>query len=67
MKRLYGLFERERGTRKWTRMYPELAFTKATAVRAFQDHLLAPYFRDIHNPSVSNKERSLRPVTKGIL
>lgn len=58
--RLYGLFERQHGTRKWLRLWPELSFPKPTAVRAFQSRLLEPYLDPEH---YGNFERSLRPVT----
>lgn len=64
MKRLYGLFERTRGTRRWVRLSPTLAFDKETAIRVFQDKLLAPYLDHggMVNPAVASKERCLRPV-----
>ena len=40
--RLYGLFEMQNG--RWVRLYPSLAYPKATAVRLFQSALLAGAF-----------------------
>jgi len=37
-KRMYGLFEKQEG--KWVRVYPDMAYTKQTAVRIFQNKLL---------------------------
>jgi hypothetical protein len=54
--RMYGLYERPRGTRRWTRLFPEVAYPKASAVRIFQSALLAPF---LDGRSV---ERCLRPI-----
>jgi hypothetical protein len=54
-KRLYGLFEKREG--KWIRLFPELAYPKSTAVRLFQNHLLAHFLH-------GTPERSLRVVPK---
>jgi hypothetical protein len=68
MKRLYGLFERQRGTRKWTRRFPELSFDKPTAIRVWQSHLLAPYLDHggTSDPPAASYERCLRPVTRAV-
>ena len=57
--RLYGLFERIRGTRKWTRVYPDRAYGKDIAVRVFQNNLLSPYL----NPDLAGFEFCLKPLT----
>lgn len=54
-KRLYSLYEREKGTREWKRI-SEIACYKQNAVRLFQNQLLAP---TLHGLPVT---RSLRPV-----
>ncbi len=56
MVRFYGLFKKVNG--KWVRMYPELSYPKATAVRVFQGELLACAL------GAATEERSLRPLTK---
>jgi hypothetical protein len=40
--RLYGLFEKQND--KWVRLYPDMAYTKSSAVRVFQNALLAGAF-----------------------
>lgn len=54
-KRMYGLFEKQDG--KWVRLYPDMAYPKETAVRLFQNHLLAHFLH-------GTPERSLRAVPK---
>lgn len=48
--RRYGLFEKQ--DTKWVRLFPTLAFTKTTAVRLFQDQLLAPYMGGVDGDAV---------------
>ena len=54
--RMYGLFEKRDG--KWVRMYPCLAYTKACAIRLFQNELLAGCFGGADVQGV----RELRPL-----
>ncbi len=56
--RQYGLFEKVDG--KWIRLRPTLAFKKATAVRIFQNDLLAGFF----GGDEVKGERQLRPLKK---
>jgi hypothetical protein len=56
-RRMYGLFEKVEG--RWVRRFPELAFPKQTAVRFFQNELLAPY---LGCGSEVKGIRELRPV-----
>lgn len=56
--RMYGLFEvnTDNGRRKYIRLYPNLSFKKDTAIRVFQNDLLAFYF------GAAEKPRELRPI-----
>jgi hypothetical protein len=56
VKRQYGLFFKAtvKGRTRWVRLYPKLAFPKATAIRIFQNRLLDLSFR--------GKCPELRPV-----
>ena len=56
--RLYGLFERPRGTKRWQRRMAYFAYPKPTAVRVWQNMLLQPSLSAEH----AHLERSLRPV-----
>mgnify|MGYP003394356567 CR=1 FL=1 len=40
-RRLYGLYERPLGTRRWTRVAGTLSYRQPVAVRVFQSMLLA--------------------------
>jgi hypothetical protein len=51
--RKYGLFHKV--GRRWIRLFPKLAFYKASAVRLFQNHLL-------HLSLNMGKTPALRPV-----
>jgi len=53
--RKYGMFERERGTRRWSRKFPNLEGTKEAMVRIAQNWLIEGAF----NPTY---ERELRPL-----
>jgi len=41
VKRLYTLYQRQHGTRKWTRVHETIAYPKDTAVRVFQNRLIS--------------------------
>lgn len=57
-KRLYTIFERDRGTTRWKRCSP-YAYHKELAIRVFQSRLL-----DYMLAGDMRIERRLRPVTK---
>jgi hypothetical protein len=60
-KRLYGLFKQE-ADGKWRNMYPALACKKSSAVRKFQDMLLASamgYTKDVYRLRPCKAENSL--------
>lgn len=56
--RMYGLFEKVDG--KWVRLKPAQAYKKPTAVRVFQNDLLAGFF----GGDGVKGERALRPIPK---
>lgn len=53
MKRLYSLFERQYGQKRWTRLSPN-AYYKEQAIRIYQTQLI--------NGSLSGREMALRVV-----
>ncbi len=52
--RKYGLWYLPTGRKRWVRLFPNRAYRKATAVRAFQGMLLRFFF--------AGKKVELRPV-----
>lgn len=58
MKRLYSLFARERGTKRWVRV-SLASMTLQAARRFYQDRMLFPYTHGM----VGCKEYRIRPVS----